>query len=722
MSLIDLHPDAPRGRSPTRVTVHSRHPGHQLTESQALELDQVYTQFCNIKNTSMGGFHSDEFTLSDGTVVQITSVNGNDEVDVYPSDKPTLFPQLISGIGLLLTDEFNNPLEGYTTEDDQVQPVVLEFGEKGSIKIRKPPKILGGDLMWVDAQRKFWTAASRLQAYACQGNDTIGAVRTPLESPVFRYPGAEPGTRRIGYFGRTGLGALVFRSGEVQPAITGLDTRTIISSDYLDDTEQTVTIPGGYTVSGVISPSPAGTQAVALGQSPGGEKDRAILFRITEAEITAELLNLGGGGSFEVSGRYEEVSNYASPVVTYEDDYDWKTIVPADAPPYKALQAGQYAPTYTQDHEHVASHTSKIRLLEEELLSVRFSRRAPFIQKGTRTSDKQIGPNYTETDTYYQSTTPTGAYYRLRIPIGDPDYRVQTENGAPKYAPGHTSIRLGPRDAMTHTRTEWLGGVGIVTQDEVYEERLDSETVTAGSPSDSYYSVTNRNDDALYFATTHNQVLFRDADRPCSVTVKATNTFLGDDIDAAFPRPVDFDPEDTAATRALVIRVGNTDVLEAPLPGLKARITGELIGPGDGDASNTTKFVQSFLPFLSTVGPLGGTPSQTAFNYYESGVGFVMPDPGYNPYDPDRPSGQRFPLAFIPQGASGFTTFYAVDPITLALVIMVKYSGNGVPADANDWAYVVSDAGTQPLAEVLGLPEGTRIQLVSDSQNSLKSI
>lgn len=729
MNLIDLHPDAPRGRAPTRVTVHSRSPGGQLTESQALELDQVYTQFCNVKNMSLGGFHSDEFTLSDGTIVQIKSVNGNDEVDVYPSDNRPEFPRLISGIGLLMTDEFGDPLEGYATEADEVQPVVLEFGDKGSIKVRKPPKILGGDLMWVDQQRKFWTAASRLQAYACQGNDTIGAVRTPLESPVFRYPGTEPGTKRIGYFAKNGLGVLVFRSGAVQPPITGLDTRTIISSDYLDDTEQAVAIPNGYTVSGVISPSPTGTQAVALGQSASGEKDRAILFRITEGAITAELLNLGGGSSIESLGVNTEVHNYDAPLIHMVTDYRIAVFNAGTPEEYTAIAEGQRDVTYAQYSESTETNNYHTKIKDEKLLGVRFSRAGPFIQKETEESESELGENYTYTSKTYRSDVETGNHYTAVVvgteyPVGggEPYLRTFQIEGEPIYADARRYSRFGPTEYATTTETHKLSGIPLVTAEEDIKMMYDEITTVIGEPGYDYYSIDEYKNNRVTFDLTHRTIKFRDADRPCAVFVETKNSFFSTDLAALWPTPKDFSPEDTGATTALVVRIGSTEVLRVELPGLKARLTGEIYFPRTGIYTNDPPPQTMEIKFFSLVGPWPGQEASVPCSYYTSYTGSRYADPSYTPYDPDRLSGQLFPYKFIPQGASGFTVYYAVDPITLALVIMVRYTGNGVPEAANDWAFVVSDAGTQTLAEVLGLPEGTRIRLVGNSQASLKSI
>jgi hypothetical protein len=729
MSLIDLHPDAPRGRAPTRVTVHSRHPGHQLTESQALELDQVYTQFCNVKNMSMGGFHSDEFSLSDGTVVRIVSVNGNDEVDVYPSDDSTLFPRLISGIGLLMTDEFGDPLEGYTTEDDQVQPVVLEFGDKGSIKIRKPPKILGGDLMWVDQQRKFWTAASRLQAYACQGNDTIGAVRTPLESPVFRYPGTEPGTKRIGYFAKTGLGVLVFRSGPVQPPITGLDARTIISSDYLDDTEQAVTIPGGYTVSGVISPSTTGTQAVALGQSPDNKTDRAILFRITEEAITAELLNLGAGQTIESLGSQTYAHNYDAPLIHMVTDYRIATFNPGEDTEVTLVAEGQRDITYAQYGEYITVNGFHTEIKEEKLLGVRFSRAGPFIQKETEETEAKLGEDYTYTSKTYRSGVETGNHYTAVVVVteypiggGEPYLTTKTIQGEPIYADADKYTRAGAVEYATTNKVHKLSGIPITTVEETVGLMYDEIITVVGTPEYDYYSFEKIDNNRAEFNVLHRTIKFRDADRPCEVFIETTNEFSSPDLAALWPTPKDFGPEVTSAATALVIRVGSSEVLRFPLPGLKARLTGDIYFPRIGEYTDAPAPQIMDIKFFSLVGPWPGQEASVPCTYYTSYTGANYADPSYSPYDPDRPSGQLFPARFVAQGGAGFTVFYAVDPITLALVIMVKYSGNGVPEDANDWAYVVSDAGTQPLAKVLGLPEGTRIRLVSNSQNSLKSI
>ena len=76
---FDGSPDL--GRVPVRLIVNGN---SGLTPNQMLGVEHVYHQFRSTCRLSVSDFHTDRVRLNDGTVVWLWSLQGRDEVTVWP--------------------------------------------------------------------------------------------------------------------------------------------------------------------------------------------------------------------------------------------------------------------------------------------------------------------------------------------------------------------------------------------------------------------------------------------------------------------------------------------------------------------------------------------------------------------------------------------------------------------------------------------------------------
>jgi hypothetical protein len=90
---FDGSPDL--GRVPVRLTVNGT---GALTPNQMLGVEHVYHQFRSTCRLSVSDFHTDRVRLNDGTVVWLWSLQGRDEVTVWPSDFTQEDEQEISAV------------------------------------------------------------------------------------------------------------------------------------------------------------------------------------------------------------------------------------------------------------------------------------------------------------------------------------------------------------------------------------------------------------------------------------------------------------------------------------------------------------------------------------------------------------------------------------------------------------------------------------------------
>ncbi len=154
------------GRIPPRLIVY----GPELTKGQAGEVAHIYKLFCDANLVALGDYQVRNRVLSDGSRVRCVSINGVDTVYVWTAEGEEVAG--IWGIGIAFTADWaGTPFEQYRTQNEdgqwEPQPLVLtpvarinptteRYEATGKWRVTKVPKLLGGNKLWVSADKKNW--------------------------------------------------------------------------------------------------------------------------------------------------------------------------------------------------------------------------------------------------------------------------------------------------------------------------------------------------------------------------------------------------------------------------------------------------------------------------------------------------------------------------------------------------------------------------------------
>lgn len=156
------------GLVPTQVTVSG------ASQTVPPGVANVYQAFATAVNNSPfpGGYHSRSLILANGSKVYMESLNGVQRVWVRAPEGETLLAS--TGIGICVADGTDTLITGFTVEVPppeggapvtKSQPLLLQPVVKnqngvavptGEWRVKRVPKLMGGQLLWVSKSRRDW--------------------------------------------------------------------------------------------------------------------------------------------------------------------------------------------------------------------------------------------------------------------------------------------------------------------------------------------------------------------------------------------------------------------------------------------------------------------------------------------------------------------------------------------------------------------------------------
>lgn len=333
---IGLNGESLTGRAPPELLVY----GPELTGAQRGEVFHIYKLFTDACLLALGEYHVRNRVLSDGSRVRCTSFMGRDVVQVWTSGKVG-YDQLPHGIGLCFTDLDGQPVDGYSVDngDGTIAPkrliivpgVRVDSGtglpvSTGFWRIVYVKALVGGQGLWVNADRTFWMSYSAANpsvldqnnyARGCVGPAFYNGATVPydpswgLDDPLLvdgQYLRGGFFGNRCFVFGGTGvyfeqgsgdIGIILARGGGVYKSkvfITPsrmqkyLSPSTLIATPAVEAGKQLLAASYGE-ITPEFTVNPAGTSAVALlRESPDDVTgDRWLLTRTVDVrEETVE--------------------------------------------------------------------------------------------------------------------------------------------------------------------------------------------------------------------------------------------------------------------------------------------------------------------------------------------------------------------------------------------------------------------------------------------------
>lgn len=360
------------GKVPPKVQVYGPS-GYELADWQQVDLYHAYKLFCDavaisaypqlfhVQNREWRHAGREHVVrgqpwLTFGMRLRMESNNSVHRVMVYPIAEPGDLLSKLHGIGIAFTDHAGAPFADWRVEVSpgvfEPQPLILRpipvpgtHRSSGKWQITKVSKLVGGNRVWVDPQRKTWisyfqqpyhdrqgkyreswTSATddRLDTigvvagtfegakYLMRANDTLGLKSIEDYTPAFYTRGE--GVNAVCFVPLSSVGGDVNVRRAPPVKYKGVAETAAAGTGYLAWSSNVLTRPSGYTVSGRGQPSPRGDRVLFAASVSGGLSHYEAITNTPVPTIEAGgVVTPTSGGT--LSGSYTYTDIYTLPDV-----------------------------------------------------------------------------------------------------------------------------------------------------------------------------------------------------------------------------------------------------------------------------------------------------------------------------------------------------------------------------------------------------------------------